>query len=119
MRDFESGATRDDDTGKLDFEGYLSPEVLYEFAMYMEEHGHLPDGSTRASDNWKKGIPQDELLKSLLRHVMDIWLLHRNIDYVRPESDERPSEWEAFAGAFFNLQALWLAKIQEENNGLN
>lgn len=115
MRQFESGATRDDATGKLDFEGYLSPEVLYQFALYMEEHSHLPDGSTRASDNWKKGIPQDELLKSLLRHVMDIWLLHRDVDFVRPENGEKPTQFEALAGAFFNLQALWLSYMQEED----
>jgi len=113
MREFDSGATRDDDTGKLDYEGYLSPDVLFQFALYMEEHGHTPNGP-RASDNWKKGIPKDELLKSLLRHVMDIWMLHRDVNFVRPESGDKPTEWEAFAGALFNLQALWHSYIQDE-----
>lgn len=107
MREFETGATRDDETGKFDFEGYLSPAVLWEFARYMEGHGHLADGSTRASDNWQKGIPTDAYMKSLLRHVMDLWLLHRGYSFERPENGEHVDPDEAFGGAMFNLQGLW------------
>jgi len=32
MRQFESGATRDTEDGKLDYEGFLSPAVLLRFA---------------------------------------------------------------------------------------
>lgn len=107
MREFETGATRDDATGKFDFEGYLSPAVLWEFARYMEGHGHLADGSTRASDNWQKGIPTDEYMKSLLRHVFDLWMLHRGYQPVRPENGEEVDAHEALGGALFNLQGLW------------
>ena len=34
MRQFETGAIRDDDEGKLDFEGCLSPLALEAFAEY-------------------------------------------------------------------------------------
>jgi hypothetical protein len=115
MREFESGATRDDATDKLDYEGYLSPEVLYQFALYMEEHAHTPNGH-RDSDNWQKGIPREELMKSLLRHVMDLWLFHRGVDFVRPETGETPTEFDSFGGAFFNLQALWHSYLQEEDD---
>lgn len=116
MRKFESGATRDDADGKYDFEGFLSPAVLWEFAHYMDQHAHLPDGSTRASDNWQNGIPREELVKSLLRHVMDLWMLHRGYGFDRPESGE-PVTWEdALGGAFFNLQALWFALLEEAEN---
>lgn len=117
MREFDSGATRDDADGKLDFEGALSPAVLWEFASYMEQHGHLADGSTRTSDNWQKGIPQDELMKSLIRHIMDLWLLHRGYTVTRPE-DGKPVDWHgALGGAFFNLQGYWLGLLKGEGNG--
>lgn len=114
MREFESGATRDDNEGKLDFEGALSPAVLREFALYMEEHGHLPDGGWRPSDNWQKGIPQDELMKSLMRHVFDLWMLHRGYSPVRPEDGHEVDWFDALGGAFFNLQAYWLGTLEDE-----
>jgi len=38
MRTFASGATRDADDHKLDFEGFLSPFVLERYAQYMHKH---------------------------------------------------------------------------------
>src|SRR5687768_4320669 len=35
MREFETGATRNLDNGKLDYEGFLSPLVMERFAEYM------------------------------------------------------------------------------------
>lgn len=77
MRTFETGATRDAETGKLDFEGFLSPLVLERFAQYMHKHRTLADGSLRASDNWQAGIPRDVYMKSLFRHFIDAWSAHR------------------------------------------
>ena len=78
MREFDSGATRDDDETKIDYEGFLSPQVLERFGQYMTAHRIQADGKLRASDNWQKGIPREEYLKSLLRHVFDVWYLHRH-----------------------------------------
>lgn len=77
MRYFDTGATRDTDDGKLDFEGFLSPRVLYRFAEYMHHHRHQADGVLRASDNWQKGIPREAYMKSLTRHFMELWLCWR------------------------------------------
>lgn len=77
MRYFDTGATRDTDEGKLDFEGFISPRVLYRFAQYMHHHRHQADGKLRASDNWQKGIPQEAYMKSLTRHFMELWLCWR------------------------------------------
>lgn len=74
MRKFKSGATRDSDTTKLDYNGFLSPIVLKRYAEYMNKHRIQADGKVRTSDNWKKGIPKDAYMKSLLRHVIDLWL---------------------------------------------
>src|SRR5262249_20215749 len=59
-RIFKTGATRDTDTGKLDYEGFLSPLVLKRYAEYMHQHRVMKDGAMRASDNWQRGIPLDE-----------------------------------------------------------
>lgn len=79
MRTFESGATRDEDTEKLDYEGFLSPLVITRYAQYMHAHRHQADGSLRASDNWQRGIPQASYLKSAWRHFISWWLGHRGL----------------------------------------
>jgi len=78
VRTFETGANRDLDTTKLDYEGFFSPEVLRAFAIYMDFNRHLPDGTRRDSDNWQKGIPLDVYMKSGTRHFFDWWLAHRD-----------------------------------------
>ncbi len=77
IRTFETGATRDTDQGKLDYEGFLHPLVIQAYGEYMHRHRLQPDGQLRTSDNWQKGIPQDSYIKSGWRHFMDWWLLHR------------------------------------------
>lgn len=76
-RTFDTGATRDTDEGKLDFEGFLSPLVIKAFAEYMHEKRKMPDGSLRDGDNWQKGIPLDAYMKSMWRHFFDVWTNHR------------------------------------------
>jgi len=73
IRQFESGATRDADADKFDYEGFLSPIVLRRYAEYMHKHRKQSDGKLRASDNWQKGIPIVQYMKSKWRHFMDTW----------------------------------------------
>ena len=77
MRKFDTGATRDTEEGKLDYEGFLSPLVLRRYAMYMDKNRVQADGALRASDNWQKGIPMDAYMKSAWRHFFEWWRLHR------------------------------------------
>jgi hypothetical protein len=77
IRRFRTGATRDTDLGKLDYEAFLSPIVLQRFAVYMHKHRTQKDGTVRDGDNWQKGIPKDAFMKSAWRHFMDWWLEHR------------------------------------------
>ena len=72
MRKFNTGATRDVDNDKLDFEGFLSPTVLIRYAEYMHTHRKQSDGALRDSDNWQKGIPKEVYMKSMWRHFMDV-----------------------------------------------
>lgn len=84
MRQFGSGATRDDDAAKLDYEGFLSPVVLRRFAEYMHKHRVQADGRLRGSDNWQRGIPREAYMKSAWRHFHDWHLQHRG----NPGQDE-------------------------------
>jgi len=95
-RIFETGATRDTEEGKLDFEGFLSPLVLQRYAEYMHCHRIQSDGKLRASDNWQKGIPRNVYMKSMWRHFMDVWTEHRGLK-------SRDGIEEALCGLLFNV----------------
>jgi hypothetical protein len=97
IRQFETGATRNVDAGKPDFEGFLSPLSLRRYAEYMHRNRVQADGSVRASDNWQKGIPLDSYAKSGFRHFMSFWSLHRGF-----EADE--SLEDALCALIFNAQ---------------
>ena len=97
MRTFDTGATRDTETGKFDYEGFLSPLVVRRFGAYMHAHRIQADGTLRDSANWQKGIPKDVYIKSAWRHFVDWWLMHRSC------KDRRGVE-DALCGLLFNVQ---------------
>ena len=78
MRTFETGATRDTEQGKVDYEGFLSPLVIERYGEYMHKHRKQQDGQVRDSDNWQKGIPKQVYMKSGWRHFMSWWKAHRS-----------------------------------------
>lgn len=103
MREFETGATRDDDTEKYDYEGFINPLVLERFAQYMHGYRKQADGKLRDSDNWQNGIPTDVYMKSMLRHVMALWKVHRGYaDEAEIEESLCAIVFNAF-GYLFNL----------------
>lgn len=107
IRKFETGATRDNDQDKFDYEGFLSPLVIERFGQYMHKHRLQSDGNLRDSDNWQRGIPKDSYIKSGLRHIIDLWLLHRGYDSREPDIEE------AICGVIFNMQG-YLHEILKE-----
>ena len=106
MRNFETGATRNTDTNKNDYEGFLSPFVLEEFGNYMTIHRVRADGNIRASDNWQKGIPVDVYMKSLWRHFLDLWKLHRGGVVISSEDGHRVTMEEACCAVMFNIMGI-------------
>lgn len=78
MRNFGTGATRDTDEGKNDYEGFLSPLALEAFGDYMTRNRVQADGKLRDSDNWQKGIPREAYMKSGWRHFFSWWKHHRS-----------------------------------------
>ena len=103
VRKFETGATRDLDDNKYDYEAFFSPLVAERRAAFMHSKRKMADGSMRDGDNWQKGIPLNSLAKSESRHHQEFWKLHRGY----PAFDEKgnPVEMEdAICALMFNLE---------------
>lgn len=111
VRTFTTGANRDTDDGKLDFDGFLSPLVIGRFAVYMDHNRRLKDGSIRDSDNWQKGMPLDVYMKSMWRHFFDVWSIHRCGSAPRDTTLE-----EALCGLLFNVQGYLHETIKARGN---
>lgn len=109
-RTFESGATRNSDAGKFDYEGFISPLVLEAFGAYMNFNRHLENGETRASDNWQKGIPLSAYMKSAWRHFFDWWKYHRGLPI-------KEGIVFALCGLMFNVQG-YLHEMLKKNPDL-
>ena len=107
VRQFDTGANRDAEDGKYDYAGFFDPAVLHAFSGYMHACRELPDGSMRSGGNWKNGIPFDSYMASMLRHVMDLWLIHEGHEAVRPETGEEVTLDDALGGILFNVQGYW------------
>lgn len=108
IRQFKTGATRDTDGGKLHIVGYYSPLVMERFSQYMLRHETQSDGKMREPGNWKKGIPQDAYLDSLVRHVLDVWLEQET------GSGSREGAEEALCGILFNAQGLLHERLKKK-----
>lgn len=109
MRKFETGSFRNDEAGKIDYEGFLSPDVIKAFGEYMDKHRKMEDGTLRDSDNWQKGFPYSVLMKSLWRHFMDLWLLHRG-------GKARETIDDAICGILFNTMAYYHQILNEKRD---
>lgn len=108
IRTFDTGANRNSDEGKLDFEGFLSPSVLEAYAKYMHKNRHLEDGTLRDSDNWQKGIPKDAYMKSMWRHFFDVWKDHRG----QPTKED---EITNLCALLFNVSGMLHEKLKDVN----
>jgi hypothetical protein len=110
IRTFDTGATRDTDMGKNDYEGFLSPFVLERFGDYMTKHRKQSDGSLRDSDNWQKGFGIGEkhfqtCIKSMWRHLLDVWFIHRGHYRFDKQRNEEITIDEALCALLFNVMA--------------
>jgi hypothetical protein len=106
MRKFDSGATRDSDDGKLDYEGFICPLALERYAKYMHGHRVQADGGIRGSDNWQQGMPEGVYVKSMFRHFIDVWKNHRGIPVVDKKDGHTVDIEEALCAVIFNAFGL-------------
>lgn len=105
MRHFDTGATRDTDEDKIDFEGFLSPLALRAYGEYMHKNRFQADGVVRDSDNWQKGIPKDAYMKSMWRHFFSVWEGHRSI---------KDDQIEDLCALIFNVQGYLHELLKEK-----
>ena len=102
MQTFDTGATRDNSDDKLNYVGFFSPIVLKRYAEYLQLHCVQVDGNIRSADNWKKGMPLQKYIESLLRHIMDVWLIHDNQDCLDIRDGHKITIDEALCAVIFN-----------------
>lgn len=103
---FSTGATRESDLGKLDYEGFISPRAFHTFSTYMHKHRLQADGTLRASDNWQKGIPTERYRKSLVRHLIEYWYTYRGGSLDDRSERDPQNEEEMLCAILFNVQGL-------------
>ncbi len=108
MRKFKSGASRNSEKGKLDFEGFFSPIVLESRAKYMDKHRHLEDGTLRNSDDWQQGMPLPVYMKSMWRHFFAVWKMHRGYSHAETIED-------SLIGLMFNAEGYLSEILKNEN----
>lgn len=114
-RVFESGATRNVDDKKLDYEGFISPHVMRRYAEYMHRHRTQKDGRVRDADDWQKGIPVRVYVSSLVRHTMDFWTIHRGGTVIDPDTGEKATQEDLACAIMFNIMG-WLHEVLKSNN---
>ena len=108
IRKFKTGATRDTNEGKYDYEGFLSPLVIEAYGKYMHKHRKQSDGTLRDSDNWQKGFGENHFavcIKSLWRHFLDLWFLHRGYKRFDKKDGHEITKEEVLMAILFNDMA--------------
>ena len=109
---FGTGATRSTETA-FDPEGFISPGALAEYCRYMAEHRVQADGKLRDSDNWQKGMPTSRAFRSLNRHHLDAWLIHRGYP---PVSADCSTLRGALCGIIFNALLILKNEVVDRDS---
>lgn len=100
MRKFDTGAIRDDDNEKVNYEKGFSPLVFEAYGEFMTRHNKMPDGSRRDEGNWKKGFTPQCYMESKWRHFLTTWTIHDEFrdkeirDELRLELNREPTDLE-------------------------
>ena len=85
-RTFETGATRNGNKGKYEFDKYVNPINELSYAQYMKSH-QVINWEYRPWDNRQKGIPFDSLFESAYRHMQTLCLLYQWYDVYEIEEN--------------------------------
>lgn len=115
MRTFDTGATRNVDVNKMDYEAFLSPLALEEYAKYMHAHRKQKDGTIRDGDNWQRGIPLSVYLKSLWRHFFDMWATYRGAQRFDSDDGHTLTMREICCSVIFNAMGYLHETIKAED----
>lgn len=108
IRAFDTGATRDTNTNKLDYYRFNNALVDKVYAEYMHKHRKQSDGSLRSGDNWQNGWDKHTSMESMTRHVQDIKL---HLTGYQKEATENLVD--SICATIFNAKALLLEVLKE------
>lgn len=114
-REFKTGAYRDGEDGKNDYEGFICPLVIKGYGNYMTKHRRQSNGVWRDSDNWQNLFGDDHYkvcMSSAWRHFEDMWLEHRG-------HKSRDGMEEAINGLLFNIMAYYHKYLLEKEKNEN
>jgi hypothetical protein len=95
----------------MEYARFMDSKVLKTYAGYLTRHRATPDGNVREPDNWKKGIPTQNYVDSLWRHLMDVWLWSQDHESEMAETIE-----DSLCAILFNAHGL-LYELQKGNAG--
>lgn len=115
IRQFASGATRDTSEGKLEYARFNSPIVMKRYAEYMDTHRKQSDGNLREPDNWMNLFGdkhEDVCLDSLMRHLMDVWLINKGF-----HGEAREDIEGALCAILFNTNAYLFKVLLDKQKG--
>lgn len=119
MREFHTGATRNDNSNKYVYNGFNSALVEKRFAQYMHEHRKQADGKLRDADNWKKGIPIEAYHESLHRHYMDLWdLLETGAGMIRDSEGKYVDKEDLLCSIRFNVNGMLYELLRPQLDNL-
>jgi hypothetical protein len=102
MRISKTGASRNVDTGKMDYV-HESAMVRRIMAEYMHKNRHTPLGM-READNWKLGLGLDTYHKSLRGHFQDFYSIMEGHKVL--EKGEEITPFDALCAVKFNLEGI-------------
>ena len=80
----------------------------------MNKHRKQADGKLRDSDNWQKGIPLTAYMKSLWRHFLDLWFLHRGYKRYDKDDGHEITVEEACCSCLFNIQGYLFETLKKD-----
>jgi hypothetical protein len=114
MRTFGTGATRNVEVDP-DYHGFFSPLSMHAYGEYMHAHRLQSDGTIRDSDNWQLGMPNDAYVRSLVRHIHDVELIHDGFKELARSDARDPSTFKAHLSAIiFNAQGILHNLVKED-----
>ena len=103
IRTFETGATRNLSTTKINPAKALSPLVIQRYSEYMRDMRKQKDGTLRADDNWQKGISLESFVESGQRHSLHWWMIDAGHKYLSEDDGHEIDVEEACCALMFNV----------------
>jgi hypothetical protein len=119
IRHFETGATRNPSTHKINPAKAMSSLVMERYCRYMASRRVQPGGEIRSDDNWKKGIDLDSYMESGQRHNLHWLEIHDGFECTDEDSGEKVDLETACCALLFNVSGYLHEILKAKSVPLN